>query len=185
MTTSGSSWSSRWWLTRSARSSWLASADSQDRSDWASEASSSTLGGAVLEEALELLDEGGLDDVGVGARRDVEDDEAERGAVDEAPRRGVGAERGLLAADQPAHEARRGEAADAVERHRGSDEVVGLVDREAEGDVQAVVGHDLVPLDAGRALERVELRVVGPARRGARRQVAEVALHEGEPVLRR
>ena len=77
------------------------------------------LGRAVLEEALELLDERGLDDVGVGARRDVEDDEAQRGAVDEAPRRGVRTERGLLAADQPAHQPRGGEAADAVERHRG------------------------------------------------------------------
>ena len=49
--------------------------------------------------------------------------------------------------------------------------------------MQPVVGHDLVALDAHRRLERGELLVVGPARDGARGQVAEVALDEGEPVL--
>ena len=152
---------------RSARSSWLASADSQERSDCASEASSSTSVGPCCEEALELLDEGRLDLVGVGAGRDVEHDEAQGRPVDEAPCGGVRAERGLLAPDQPPHQARRREAADAVERHRRGEELVGLVDREAERDVQPVVGHDLAAVDAHRLRERVELGVVGP--RAARR----------------
>ena len=183
MTTSGSSWSSRWWLIRSARSSWLARAESQDRSDWASDGLQLDLGRAVLEEALELLDEVGLDPGRVGAGRDVEDDEAERGAVDEAPGSGVRPQRGLLAAHQPAHQPGGREAPDAVERDRAGDELVGLVDREPERHVQPVVGHDLVPLDAHRRLERSELLVVGAARDRTCGQVAQVALDEGETVL--
>ena len=186
MTTSGSSWSRRWWLIRSARSSWLASAESHERSDCASEASSSIAVGPSLEEALELLDEGGLDPGGVGARRDVEHDEAERGAVDEAPRGGVRAERGLLATHQPAHQARGREATDAVERDGRGEELVGLVDGQAERDVQAVVGHDLAAVDAHR-LASSGASCGWSGRRGTcrGRQVAEVALDEGEPLLRR
>ena len=99
------------------------------------------VGGPVLEEAGELLEEGVLDVAGVDAGGDVEDDEAERAAVDEAPRRGVRAEGGLLAAHEAAHEPRGRQAADAVEGHGRREELVGAVDRQAEGDVEAVVGH--------------------------------------------
>ena len=101
LTTSGSSWSSRWWLIRSARSSWLARAESQDRSDWASEASSSTSVGPCSRKPSSSSTKSASTRARVGAGRDVEHDEAQRGAVDEAPRGGVRPERGLLAAHQP------------------------------------------------------------------------------------
>ena len=63
------------------------------------------------------------------------------------------------------------------------EELVGLVDGQAERDVQAVVGHDLATVDAHRCLEGCELGVVGAPREQPGRQVTEVALDEGEPLL--
>ena len=151
---------------RSARSSWLASAESHERSDWASEASSSTSVGPCSRKPSSSSTKAASTSAGVGAGRDVEHDEAEGGAVDEPPGRGVRPERGLLAPHEPADEPRGGEATDAVDGHGGGEELVGLVDGQAERDVEPVVGHGLAPVDAHR-LARAGRAGRGRARRGS------------------